>query len=528
MPQLSWPPPPPQAAAHPQHPQMQPHGHALPPYGAHEPHAPHGAYPAEHGHPFAQPAPQGHPQHWPHASEPTLPDPRAFDFNDYSAAQAAATGRAPQPGYPPLPLTADPHGGHDPFRHAAAPQWPSPPQPGAYADARAAYPHPDAASGHLPPGWPSQPPAAHLHVPPHAPAPGHALPPLAYDAGVHGQHPGQPADEPAEEDEYEEEEYEDEAPRGGSKLMVVGALVGAICLGGGLAYAYKTFSGGGSGKTPLIKADNTPVKARPATPPAPSGGKVAERAPDAPPTQAVAAATDTTEGGTRRVPIIPITPGAPSAVAPAAPPPPPQVSTGIPGMVLDNTGPRALPPVVPISPPTATAAPRPTPPATAPSPTPPALKVVQPPAAPTPPPAKVASAAPAAAPAVEAAKKPVPKQKTADAYSPTTATGGGVATAAVAPAPAKSALGAGGNGFVAAILSTQKGRPDAMRAFADLQQKYPDVLGGKPAEVQEKDLGDKGVWYRAVVGPPGSREAAVAVCTQLRAAGHNGCFATPY
>jgi hypothetical protein len=45
-----------------------------------------------------------------------------------------------------------------------------------------------------------------------------------------------------------------------------------------------------------------------------------------------------------------------------------------------------------------------------------------------------------------------------------------------------------------------------------LQQKYPEVLAGKPPDVQKADLGDKGVWYRAVVGPPGSREAASSVC----------------
>jgi hypothetical protein len=57
--------------------------------------------------------------------------------------------------------------------------------------------------------------------------------------------------------------------------------------------------------------------------------------------------------------------------------------------------------------------------------------------------------------------------------------------------------------------------------------KYPDVLGGMAPDVQEADLGDKGVWYRAV-GPPGSREGAASVCSQLKTAGHAGCWVAAY
>jgi hypothetical protein len=40
-------------------------------------------------------------------------------------------------------------------------------------------------------------------------------------------------------------------------------------------------------------------------------------------------------------------------------------------------------------------------------------------------------------------------------------------------------------------------------------------------DVQKADFG-KGVWYRAVVGPPGSREAATSVCRDLQIAGYAG------
>jgi hypothetical protein len=83
------------------------------------------------------------------------------------------------------------------------------------------------------------------------------------------------------------------------------------------------------------------------------------------------------------------------------------------------------------------------------------------------------------------------------------------------------------SGFVV-VLASKKFRDDALKAFAELQQKYPEVLAGKSPDVKEADLGDKGVWYRAVVGPPGSREAATSVCSQLMTAGHTGCWVAAY
>jgi hypothetical protein len=115
-----------------------------------------------------------------------------------------------------------------------------------------------------------------------------------------------------------------------------------------------------------------------------------------------------------------------------------------------------------------------------------------------------------AAPAVD--KKPVPKAKEAAAPKPK-----------ATPAPTVT----GASGYVA-VLASKSSRMDALKAIADLQQKYGDVLSSKTPDVQEANLGDKGLWYRAVVGPPGSREAASAVCTQLKTAGHAGCWVTAY
>ena len=69
---------------------------------------------------------------------------------------------------------------------------------------------------------------------------------------------------------------------------------------------------------------------------------------------------------------------------------------------------------------------------------------------------------------------------------------------------------------------------DALKSFADIQQKHSSVLQGRTPDVREANLGEKGIWYRVVVGPPGSREAANSVCSQLKAQGYTGCWIMTY
>lgn len=80
------------------------------------------------------------------------------------------------------------------------------------------------------------------------------------------------------------------------------------------------------------------------------------------------------------------------------------------------------------------------------------------------------------------------------------------------------------------MLSSQRTRMDALKVFADLQQKYGDTLAGKTPDVQEADLSSRGLgtMYRLLVGPPGSREAASNVCAQMKAAGHKDCWVMAY
>jgi hypothetical protein len=303
---------------------------------------------------------------------------------------------------------------------------------------------------------------------------------------------------------YDEMAEEDEEPRSGRRgLLIAVALVGAIGLGGAMAYTYKSFMGPASGRAPLIKlTDNGPFKTRPDNP----GGrefahadkKLLNRlgeqgaAPSEPETSDDRSGDD--PNAPRKVRIIPIAGGGPEMTTTGAPartggP----VSLSVPGVMLENMAPAAQPP--------------------------PVSRGEMPPAGRAQPPVRVVSApVPTAEPPM--AEPAAPARKAAPVRAPVPK----VKEASTGPAAAATS---GTSGFVA-VLASKKSRMDALKAFADLQQKYGDVLASKTPDVQEVNLGDKGVWYRAVVGPPGSREAASSVCGLLKTAGHTSCWVAAY
>lgn len=318
-------------------------------------------------------------------------------------------------------------------------------------------------------------------------------------AQAHNQDPYAQPGYAEHDGEYEDEfSDEEESGRGRRWMFIVAALVGAIGVGGALAYTYKSFVAPRGGRVPLVKAD-TQVKLRP---PAANDKRIQGRLGDdagqqqnttaavAPETQDDRSGSDD-QGGPRRVRTIPITPGggppgiqiAPPAQA-AAPP-----SGGVPGIMLENMGPRPQQ--------------QPQPPQrVAPQQPPQRVTIGQPPAA-APPPRADEPPPVRRAPPVQVAKAP---PVTRAAPPPTANTGAGYV----------------------AVLSSQKTRMDALKTFADLQQKYGDALSGRVPDVQEANLGDKGIWYRVVVGPPASRDAANGVCSQLKTAGYSHCWVNAY
>lgn len=85
-------------------------------------------------------------------------------------------------------------------------------------------------------------------------------------------------------------------------------------------------------------------------------------------------------------------------------------------------------------------------------------------------------------------------------------------TASTSPAP--TAAGA----YVVQVAS-QRSEADAMGSWRALQTKYPNLLGNYRATVKKADLGDKGIYYRAQVGPFATREQANELCQSLRSQG---------
>ena len=327
-------------------------------------------------------------------------------------------------------------------------------------------------------------------------------------------------------DSEEFDDYEYEEPRRRRGLLISLALIGAIVAGGGLAYAYKIIVGpSASGTPPVIKADTRPAKSQPEDPGgrqfAHSDSKLMGRlgsdsSSSSTSGSARASTLDSNETGVRRVPTIVV--GRDGSIAPPTEPrlPPPTVS--VPGMTIVNGF--GLPPVQPPEREERVEAAQ----------VPPAPQVPQ----------IIARADPQPSPsAAESASRqsvdvpPLPVRSATVTPASTSSRQAAPQPKAAQPAPRQTASAPAQKsqpvGYVA-VLASQKSRIDALKTFADLQQKYAHVLRNKIPDVQEADLSARGLgtMYRVVVGPPGSREAAADLCGQLKSAGFEGCWITTY
>jgi hypothetical protein len=77
---------------------------------------------------------------------------------------------------------------------------------------------------------------------------------------------------------------------------------------------------------------------------------------------------------------------------------------------------------------------------------------------------------------------------------------------------------AAAGGYVVQV-SAQRNKADAEASFRSLQEKFPSQLGGRTAIVRRADLGAKGIYYRAMVGPFASAGEAGQFCGRFKAAG---------
>ncbi len=386
---------------------------------------------------------------------------------------------------------------HFPVRHAAP--------------AAPAYQHDDYADSVAP----AAQPAYSYQEPAHAQ--GHdAYANESYDQGYYDDQDGQSYD-PADRMDYAPQEK----PRSRKGLILVGALVGAVVVGGGGAYLLggnsTSFSGG---QPPLIAASNEPIKVQPQNP----GGveipnqnkQIYERANQTDTKvvsheeqpvdvkQAVRMNSGESTGATNagqpaRQPAHGMNLGEPRKVRTVTIRP--DGSTVQPETVHARAPAAALPTMsLPAAAQPNAPAPRATPQAVASTP-------AAAPATPAPKPAPAATPAPAASTPAPAASTP------ASGASPQR-----VASAqpvAVAPAAASEATG----GF-AVQLGVSGSEGDAQAAFDRFQKKFSD-LEGKPALIRKAEVNGNTV-YRVRVGPM-SRDEASSLCSKLQGQGGQ-CF----
>jgi hypothetical protein len=343
-------------------------------------------------------------------------------------------------------------------------------------------------------------------------------------------------DDQADRQSDDVEDYDDEAttrPRR-SGLVVVLAMLGLVMIGAGGAFAYRTMFGGAilaPSLPPVIKANDAPNKIVPNRTDAQAGasnpaGATTSGSPDklvsreeqpvaiqpanAPPRVVStipvlpapgAAPAGAPAAGAPALPAVPAQPSAPPKVAgPAQPPAPPLAGSGSgePKKVhtvtirSDQVG-------------NANAA------APAPAPTAPAARPrAEAPARATAPkaggnaPLAIVPVAQGAAPAPAA--EPPPRTRVARTEAPS-------APVATAPAAAPAA------GGYAVQVTSQRSEAEAQTEFKSLQAKFPGQLGNRQPIIHRADLGEKGTFYRALVGPFASSEAAAAMCSNLKAAG---------
>jgi cell division protein FtsN len=68
-------------------------------------------------------------------------------------------------------------------------------------------------------------------------------------------------------------------------------------------------------------------------------------------------------------------------------------------------------------------------------------------------------------------------------------------------------------------VASRRSEADAQASYRSIQSRYASVLNGQPHVIRQANLGSKGVYYRAMVGPFGSRDEAVRLCSSLKQAG---------
>ena len=320
------------------------------------------------------------------------------------------------------------------------------------------------------------------------------------DPGVQeSQHDQAYADDPYYRDDNDGEENVLQKRRGGMITVVV--VLALAVIGTAAAFTYRTYVGSPrSGEPPIIRADASPTKIVPT----PSDGiiKVPDRL----------TAGDGSERIVSReeVPVDINAKSGPRVVFPGlspngSPPPAANAAPGAPSVAgngtLSSNEPRKIK-TVPVRGEQSDGSGTP---ATSPART----AAGAPPSAPRGVSPVNANASSANAP-LSLAPQAAPPAAPADAQT---------RVATVNPVQTLPSGGAGSSGGYLVQVSSQRSEADAQTSYRALQGKFPAVLGSRSPLIKRADLGDKGIYYRAMVGPFGSSDEASQFCSSLKTAG---------
>jgi hypothetical protein len=321
---------------------------------------------------------------------------------------------------------------------------------------------------------------------------------------------------------YGDDAYDDPPQqRRGGALVTATILIGCAMLGTAGAYGYRAYyADTGPKTTPVIVADRSPSKIVP--PGSQSKSKAQDQVAQTGSTERLVSREEQpvtirppgTSAAPRVVLPAPVASnGAPSVSAPAASSPesePKRVRTvtirpesGDPsGRPTGGGFPDVGSQPQPASPPPEAAAP---PPRRAPE-----RSVARAPAAQPPVASRDGNAPLSLQPGAPGPRAAAPSQRTLTAPAP---------REGAAPRVAALPRNDGNGGGYLVQISSQRSESDARASFRALQGKYPQVLRGRQAIVRRADLGSRGVYYRAMVGPFGSAAEANQLCRDLKAAG---------
>jgi SPOR domain len=317
----------------------------------------------------------------------------------------------------------------------------------------------------------------------------------------------------AYQDDYADEE---QVPKRRGGIVMVAVVLALAVVGTGAAFAYRSYMGSPrSGEPPIIRADAGPTKVVPA--PSDGSAKLPDRMVTGDGAEKIVpreeAPVDVNAKSGPRVVFPPLNQNTnPPSVASVAPAglPPPSASNG----TMPNNEPRKIRTLtVHGDQADGSAAPAGQVPPSSARPAPAGRTAAAPPpaAAPHSPP----SAANASANAPLSLVPQGGNQPAVEAAEPRTRV---AATNPAQTAPSVPASAGASGGYMVQV-SSQRNEADAQASFRALQGKFPAVLGSRSPSIKRADLGDKGVYYRAMVGPFGTPDEASQFCGSLKSAG---------